>query len=198
MAALSFEDGKTGLTKTNLFKQAHAHYTADPNLEGQSLVTTLTSLLNKRTHYVTITFLTGPGGVLRRDACEAFWSNINGHELTENDVENLFFGTRTRYKYGTRDDQQRYYSPPSPVHTTETENSLGTEEGFLSEQHPDPSPKVTVENMSPFVRRLYERGRTGASSEEIRPTSEKSSDSESNSDDRAFIDDGPVARRNRA
>ena len=36
-AALSFEDGKTGLTKANLVKMAHAHYIAHPELQARDV-----------------------------------------------------------------------------------------------------------------------------------------------------------------
>ena len=45
-----FEDGKTGITKTNIFKLVDAHYTSNPALEGETMLGVLKDMMNRHMH----------------------------------------------------------------------------------------------------------------------------------------------------
>ena len=187
-AALSFEDGKTGITKTNIFKLVDAHYTSNPPLEGETMLGVLTDMMNRHMFYATVAFLSGPGGVMRADACEAQWRCIRGKTLVEADVRRIFFGNEP-YKPGTAQRGARYYDAPSPVQPDAS--PLRADEGFLATDHPSgPAAPATRADLSAFVANMMNQGEAGGSSDAIRPDSPRSKEGSRHASDDEFLDDG--------
>lgn len=150
VAALSIEDGKTILTKTGLLKTAHAHMTQhNAKLADATLLETLTDMMNDGTYLPNMSFLSGPGGGLRHDACETVWRSLKGDKnIPEADVRGIFFGSPPK-TYGTAVNGERYYDVPAPAELQPTE-------GFLSE-HNDPMPPATREGLGSFAQDMIAR-----------------------------------------
>ena len=116
-------------------------------------------------------FLNGPGGVLRRSALEAYWSNINGAELTEVEVGTILFGDERNYvprRPGAAVEGERYFDPTprnSPIEiNTEKENDVvevdmevTATEGALATSNPVPPPVASRDQLCLFTRNLLAR-----------------------------------------
>ena len=198
VAALSIEDGKTSLSKTSLFKHAHAHKVQhEAVLANADLLETLTSMMNSGTYLPSVAFLSGPGGVLRLDACQTIWRNLNGAKnLKEHEVRSVFFGAGAKYVPYRNQPGGRYFD--DDVEEVAEDSPVQVSEGFLTEQN-TPLPPATREGLSNFVRGMTNNEAAsssthahggGSSSEALRPDSPRSAEGNPTPSDDEFIDDG--------
>ena len=113
------------------------------------MLETLTDMMNDGTHLPNVSFLSGPGGALRHDACETVWRSLKGDKnIPEADVLRIFFGSPPK-TYGTAVDGERYYDQPAST-------DLQPTEGFLSMPN-EPMPPATREGLGTFAQDMIAR-----------------------------------------
>ena len=203
-AKLSYEDNKIMLTKANLFHRLSTYrMNSDPE-SNNSFVHDMTNLLNTKKYMVATQFVL-QSGALRVVAAESMYKLVKGVEpMTSTDTTDLFFQPGfAPYRPGAAVPGQRFFdSEPEPVTQPEPATPLRATDGCLANDNPQgPSPRASVETLSPFVRRMMSTAATpptrnalGSSSADdtsrpIRPDSPVSDDSGEHDSDAEFIND---------
>ena len=209
-AKLSYEDDKIMLTKANLFHRLSSfRLNSDPE-SNNSFVHDMTNLLNTKKYMVASQFVL-QSGALRVVAAESMYKLVKGVEpMTSTDTTDLFFQPGfTPYRPGAAVPGQRFFDrEPEPVTQPEPATPIRATEGCLATDNPQgPSPRATMETLSPFVRGMMStpapnniqgtpptRNAPGSSSADdssrpIRPDSPLSYDSGEHDSDAGFIND---------
>ena len=203
-AKLSYEDDKIMLTKSNLFHRLSSYrLNSDPE-SNNSFVQDMTNLLNTKKYMVASQFVL-QSGALRVAAAESMYKLVKGVEpMTSTDTTDLFFQPGfIPYRPGAAVPGQRFFDrEPEPATQPEPATPLHATDGCLASDNPQgPSPRASMETLSPFVRRVMSTAATPPTrnalgscsadntSRPIRPDSPVSDDSGEHDSDAEFIND---------
>ena len=159
-ASFTYDEGKMVMNKSNMMNKAHAHYSSSAHLQGDTLLATLTDMLNTKKYVPNPSFISGAGGTLRHEAAEAFWSCITGQrEMTEKDTKTIFFGATygsARRPGAAPPAAERYYTAgdEAGVDLGAACDDVVVTEGALAEPNPVPPPVATRNRLSRWARNL--------------------------------------------